>query len=102
MQFFTNHQMKMDIQIKVANIIISNTSNIKFRGLILGNRLRWKIYSRELITKLNKACFALRAIKSLVTFKTITSIYFAYFHSLLTYGIMFWGTSPVSKDIFKI
>jgi hypothetical protein len=29
-------------------------------------------------------------------------VYFSYVHSLLTYGIIFWGNSTHSKVIFKI
>jgi hypothetical protein len=29
-------------------------------------------------------------------------IYFSYFHSLMTYGIIFWGNSPLSILIFRI
>lgn len=30
------------------------------------------------------------------------TVYFSYFHSIMSYGVMFWGNSCVSKDIFKI
>jgi hypothetical protein len=29
-------------------------------------------------------------------------VYFSYFHSILSYGIIFWGNSAHSKYIFKI
>ena len=45
------------------DIVIPNTTSIKFLGLLLDNKLMWKAYSRELAIKLNKACYAIRAIK---------------------------------------
>jgi hypothetical protein len=33
---------------------------------------------------------------------THKSIYFAYFHSIMKYGIIFWGNSPNSKMIFTL
>jgi hypothetical protein len=33
---------------------------------------------------------------------TLRTIYFSYFHSILSYGIIFWGNSPYSSNIFKI
>jgi len=48
------------------------------------------------------ACYAIRKIKSFVSLKVLISTYFSYFHSLLTYGVIFWGNSPFSKNIFKI
>jgi hypothetical protein len=82
--------------------IIPNTTSIKFLGLLLDKKLTWKAHSRELSIKLNKVRYAIRAIKSLVSLKVLISIYFSYFHSLLTYDVIFWGNSPISKDIFKI
>jgi hypothetical protein len=81
--------------------IIPNTTNIKFLGLLFDDKIIWKAHSRELAIKLNKACYAITAITSLVSLKVLISIYFSYFHSLLTYGVIFWDNSPISKDIFK-
>ena len=33
---------------------------------------------------------------------TLRTIYISYFHSILWYGIIFWGNSPYSSNIFKI
>jgi len=33
---------------------------------------------------------------------TLRTIYFSYFHSILLYGIIFWGNSAYSSNIFKI
>ena len=62
------------------DIVIPNTTSIKFLDLLIDNKLTWKAYSRELAIKLNKACYAIRAIKSLVSLKALISIYFSYFH----------------------
>ena len=34
--------------------------------------------------------------------ESLHSLYYAYFHSQLTYGIIFWGNSPCVKQIFKL
>jgi hypothetical protein len=102
MQFLTNYHKKIDTQVAVMDFVIPNTTSIKFLGLLLDNKLTWKAHSRELAIKLNKASYAIRAIKSSVSLKVLMSIYFSYFHSLLTYGVIFWGNSPISKNIFEI
>jgi len=33
---------------------------------------------------------------------TLRTIYFSYFHSILSCGIIFWGNSAYSSNIFKI
>jgi len=34
--------------------------------------------------------------------ETLRMVYFAYVHSLMIYGIFFWGNQPYSEKIFKI
>jgi hypothetical protein len=53
-------------------------------------------------TKLNKACFANRAIKPYITSRVLRTVYFSYFHSIMSYGIIFWGSSNLSNNILKI
>jgi hypothetical protein len=74
MQFLTNHHKKIDTQVTVMDFVIPNTTSIKFLGLLLDNKLTWKAHSRELVIKLNKACYTIRAIKSLVSLKVLISI----------------------------
>ena len=54
------------------------------------------------MSKLNRACYAIRTIKPFMTLHVIRSAYFSYFHSLLSYGIIFWGISCHSASVFKI
>ena len=84
MQFYTNHHKKLDFQISANDLIITNATSIKFLGLQLDNKLF------ELVIKLNKACYTIRAIKPPVSQNVlIISIYYSYFHSVLVYGVMF-------------
>jgi hypothetical protein len=34
--------------------------------------------------------------------KTLKTVYFSYFHSVMTYGIMFWGNSSDADRVFKL
>ena len=85
-QFVTNHHKHLDIQVKFKGIVISKTTNVKFLGLLLDNMLNWKKYSSELTSKLNKACYAIRAVKSLLSNKVQILVNCAYFHSC----VMLW------------
>jgi hypothetical protein len=44
----------------------------------------------------------IRNVKKIVSMKTLNSVYFAYFHSVMTYGIMFWGNSSSAERVFKL
>jgi len=52
--------------------------------------------------KLSIACYAIRYIKHFMSRDTQRTIYFSYFHSILSNGIIFWGNSEYSSNIFKI
>jgi hypothetical protein len=55
-----------------------------------------------MIPKLSRACYAIRPISHINSTGTLNSIYFAYFHSIMKYGIIFGGNSPNSKMIFPL
>ena len=63
--------------------------------------LSWREHIAALTTKLYKACFAIRAIKPFMTSRVLRTVYFSNFHSIMSYGITFWGTSHLSNNIFK-
>ena len=37
-----------------------------------------------------------------MSLKALRAIYFSCFHSLMSYGVIFWGNAHVANDIFKI
>jgi len=92
----------MKIKIVVSNSIITNVNSTKFLGLTIDNTLLWKEHIADVTSKLNGACYALRAIKPFMTLDVLRMVYFSYFHSIMSYGIIFWGNSHLSSNIFKI
>ena len=53
-------------------------------------------------SKLNKASYVIRSLKPLLSFESLKMVYFSTVHSIISYGIIFWGISTYSKIIFKI
>jgi hypothetical protein len=58
------------------------------------------IYIYYIINKLSAACYAIRNIKYTVTIETLRLIYFAHVHSIISYGIMFWGSASLAQKVF--
>ena len=56
----------------------------------------------HLSKRLGSACYVLRAITPDLSTDILKIVYYAYVHSLLSYGIIFWGNSSHSIVIFKI
>ena len=102
LQFFTKQQKEIPLQIMTTNSILTNINSTKFLGLTIDSGLSWKEHIMSLMTKLNRACFAIRAIKPFLSRKVQRIVYHSYFHSIMTYGIIFWGTSCLHNNIFKI
>jgi hypothetical protein len=48
------------------------------------------------------ACYAVRSLLHISNTDTLKSIYFVYIHSLMKYGIIFWGNSSDSKKVFTL
>jgi hypothetical protein len=90
------------MQITSPESVIININSIKFLGLNIDTTLSWKDHITELSSRLNKACYALRAIKPFMSTDVMKSFYYAYVHSILAYGIIFWGSSCFSDNIFRI
>jgi hypothetical protein len=81
---------------------MEETVNSKFLGLHLDNCLNWKDHIDQMIPKLSGACYAVMLMFPISNINTVKSIYFPYFHSIIKYGIIFWGNSSNSRKIFTL
>jgi hypothetical protein len=102
MHFTTKSKLAVDIHISHKVNPINNNSSTNFLGLTLDSTLSWKTHIDQLSSKLNSACYLIRSLKSVISTKNLRTIYFSYVHSIIVYGIIFWGNSPYSNNIFKL
>jgi hypothetical protein len=82
------------------NNFISNSTSTKFLRVIIENTLSWKAHMDHLLSKLCMTCYSVRTIKSFICQKNLNLIYYSYFYSLMTYGIIFWCKSTHSIHVF--
>jgi hypothetical protein len=80
---------------------ISTNSYTKFLGLRVDNKLSWKPLIDHLINKRSTTCYVIRYVKPFVNTNAIIMIYHSIFHAVMTYGIIFWGNSSTSIQIFR-
>jgi len=85
-----------------GNRKIATAQSLKFLGQTIDTSLTWKYHMSELTSSLNKACYAIISIKPFMSLDVLRSTYFSYVHSIIPYGIIFWGNSSHSEKIFKI
>jgi hypothetical protein len=91
------HKYSFTINDKVINY----AEHTKCLGMWLDKNLRWSTYTQKLANKLWKICFCLRLAKRVSGLETVRTLYHAYFQSLLSYGLIFWGNSANAKLIFR-
>ena len=102
LQFLTKKQNEIQQEVAISNSIITNTSSTKLLGLIIDSTLSWKDHITELTPKFNKVCYVIRTPTFLRSPEILRMVYFSCFHSIMSYGIIIWGNSHHSINIFKI
>ena len=85
-----------------ADKIIKKTTSIRFLGIQINNRLNWKIHIDQIIPKLSVACFAVKKLFHILNIDALLVVYFAYFYSVIKYGIIFWGNSTNADWVFML
>jgi hypothetical protein len=88
--------------IKLYDTAINYTDHSTFLGVWLDKNLRWSIHTQKLANKLCKICFGIRVVRRVTGLETVCTLYYAYFQSLLSYGLIFWGNSVNAKLIFRL
>jgi hypothetical protein len=81
---------------------ISNNLYTNFLGLIVDDTLFWKPHINHLINKLSITCYVIRSVKPYVNTNVIIRIYHSLFHAVMAYGIILWGNSSHSTQVFRM
>jgi hypothetical protein len=89
MQFSAKNRNPMNMFTSYNNSQISSIADIKFLGLMIDSTLSSKGHIELLMSRLSSAIYAVRAIKLYTSLESMRSVYFPYFHSIMTYGLIF-------------
>jgi len=102
LKFVTNNLPYCALSISHKDKYIQEAVHLKFLGIQIDNHPNWKNLIDQIIPKLCAACYMVRQMYCICNNDTLGSIYFAYFHSFESYGIIFGGNSSNSKKIFTL
>jgi len=102
LQFNMKNSWDYEVKPNYQGNCIKNSTNTKFLGLTIDDSLSWKAQIDQIMSKLNTACFVILTIQAIVSLETIRMVYFAYIHSIISYGIILGGNQSYSDKIFKI
>lgn len=73
-----------------------------FLGITIDYRLQWGPHITKLAGKLSSAAYAVKKIRDLTDVATARIVYFSYFHSIMSYGILLWGRAADIETIFVL
>jgi hypothetical protein len=76
--------------------MILQTNLVKFLGITVDNTLSWTQHIGTIIPKLNKVCYIIRRSKLYLSNDTIKMVYYAFFHSVMSYCLILGGNSTHS------
>ena len=81
---------------------IPRVEQIKFLGLNLDSTLNWEKHISSMGSRLSSLCGLVRRLRDTVSIDSIRLLYFGQIQSIINYGIIFWGSSRVAMDIFRM
>lgn len=93
-------QVKANVIIKNEELALVDTT--VFLGITLDNKLQWGPHIDTLSKKLSSAAYAVKKIRLYTEVDTARLVYFSYFHSLMSYGILLWGSAADIDTIFVL
>lgn len=101
-QFFLKKKPNK-VNAKVHDTDIEGVEKTKFLGVVIDEKLSWKHHIQLLSNKLSSACYLLRILAGKCSLQCSRSAYYAYVHSTINYGIIFWGINKHNRSkIFRI
>jgi hypothetical protein len=110
LNFNKTHFIQFAAKTKISHNFITNFDNksingifcTKFLGIMVDGALLWQNHTEILMKKLSKACYVIRNMEHYLSISAIKVIYYSSFHSIMSYGIIFWGNSSYSHAIFLL
>ncbi|CAH1115749.1 unnamed protein product [Psylliodes chrysocephalus] len=105
--WFSCNNLKLN-ESKTQNIVFSSdkwslkSEPAKLLGITLDTSLNWSNHIDNLCGRLSSQIFAMRQLRTSLDNKTITTVYYAMVHSVMSYGILLWGNAPNSFKVFNL
>lgn len=91
---------RVDPDIIIKGDRLEPDQTTRFLGFTLDSTLQWGPHIDKLADRLSSAAYAVKKIRQFTDVETARLVYFSYFHSLMTYGILLWGHAADRDRIF--
>ena len=81
----------LDFNLQLNNLNIQRAENCKYLGVYIDYKINWGLHIEKIIKKTKYLIFIFHKLAELMQQKTLIIIYYALFHSVISYGIIAWG-----------
>ena len=100
--WFEANGFKLNVN-KTQNILFSpknddRSSSVKLLGIIFDSQLSWSEHIDHVCVRLSRVIYLLRQLKLCISNLYLKQAYYAFFHSVLSYGIHIWGNGQTQVD----
>lgn len=99
-KFILPNVRQVDTNVLVKSEKLETVKTAVFLGITLDTQLQWGPHISKLANRLSSAAYAVGKIRNLSDIETARLVYFSYFHSLMSYGIILWGNAADREKIF--
>ena len=89
--FFKNTSIKCNFKVNKNEFNIEHSKSIKYLGVVLDYKLKWRAHLRSLILKLSPSCFVLSKLRYNLDVSTFKIVYYSLFYPYIQYCISAWG-----------
>ena len=79
--------------IKIDNTSIKKVDCTKYLGIYIDQNLKWSFHIKNVIKKCYYVIYIIRKLLNILSCKQIISVYYALLESVITYGIIGWGSA---------
>lgn len=86
----------------LANQELETADSAVFLGITVDSKLQWGLHISSLAGRLSSAAYAVRKVRQFTDVDTARLVYFSYFHSVMSYGILLWGKAADIQNIFVL
>lgn len=99
-KFSAPNVKQVDMQPELNGDKLNLINSTVFLGITIDSKLQWGPHICKLADRLSSAAYAVKRIRLLTDIDTARLVYFSYFHSIMSYGILLWGNAADISVIF--
>ncbi|CAH2094398.1 unnamed protein product [Euphydryas editha] len=99
-KFSSPNVRQVNMQPELNGDKLNLVNSMVFLGITIDSKLQWGPHICRLADKLSSAAYAVKRIRLLTDVDTARLVYFSYFHSIMSYGILLWGNAANINTIF--